>query len=121
MQRPVIVFNYERPSLPRQSFLFRIPLDILFKKHQFQIAGLRSHDEYVTDDIVAEKRVLADQLRADPALFARVQSESAAKLATIPVSSKGVKAGRKGMSRPLALSAAAVAGATGLLLFRRRK
>ena len=66
----------------------------LFKKHQFQIAGLRSHDEYVTDDMVAEKRVLADQLRADAALFARVQSESAAKLATIPVSSKGVKAGR---------------------------
>ncbi|HRO89936.1 MAG TPA: serine carboxypeptidase, partial [Promineifilum sp.] len=64
----------------------------LFKKHEFQIAGLRSHDEYVTDGMVAEKRKLADQLRADREMFARVQSESAAKLATIPVSSKGVKA-----------------------------
>ena len=25
----------------------------LFKKHDFQIAGLRSHDEYVTDEMVA--------------------------------------------------------------------
>ncbi len=93
----------------------------LFKKHQFQIAGLRSHDEYVTDDMVAEKRVLADQLRADAALFARVQSESAAKLATIPVSSKGVKAGRSRGALPWvgAMVAAGVAGAA--LLLRRRK
>ncbi len=93
----------------------------LFKKHQFQIAGLRSHDEYVTDDMVAEKRVLADQLRADAALFARVQSESAAKLATIPVSSKGVKAGRSRGALPWvgAVVAAGVAGAA--LLLRRRK
>ncbi|CUS04073.2 conserved protein of unknown function [Candidatus Promineifilum breve] len=94
----------------------------LFKKHDFQIAGLRSHDEYVTDEMVAEKRVLADELRRDAARFARVQSESAAKLATIPVSSKGVKAGRSGVWRPVAaVGAAAAAGAAGLLLFRRRK
>jgi predicted amino acid dehydrogenase len=94
----------------------------LFKKHQFQIAGLRSHDEYVTDEMVAEKRKLADELRADQALFARVQSESAAKLATIPVSSKGVKAKRGGAWRPVAaLGTAAAAGAAGVLFFRRRK
>ena len=94
----------------------------LFKKHQFQIAGLRSHDEYVTDEMVAEKRALANQLRADQALFARVQSESAAKLATIPVSSKGVKAGRSGAWRPVAaLAGAAAAGAAGVMLFRRRR
>jgi predicted amino acid dehydrogenase len=94
----------------------------LFKKHQFQIAGLRSHDEYVTDEMVAEKRVLADQLRADQALFARVQSESAAKLATIPVSSKGVKARRGGAWRPVAaLGAATAAAGAGLLFFRRRR
>ena len=92
----------------------------LFKKHQFQIAGLRSHDEYVTDEMVAEKRVLADQLRADPALIARVQSESAAKLATIPVSSKGVKAGRNRGALPW-VGAVAAAGAAGALLLRRRK
>lgn len=94
----------------------------LFKKHEFQIAGLRSHDEYVTDEMVAEKRKLADQLRADREMFARVQSESAAKLATIPVSSKGVKAKRGGVWRPVAaLGAAAAAAGAGVLLFRRRK
>ena len=94
----------------------------LFKKHQFQIAGLRSHDEYVTDEMVAEKRKLADELRADQALFARVQSESAAKLATIPVSSKGVKARKSGAWRPVAaLGAATAAAGAGLLFFRRRK
>ncbi len=94
----------------------------LFKKHGFQIAGLRSHDEYVTDEMVAEKRVLADELRRDPEKFARVRSESAAKLATIPVSAKGVKAGRGKAWRPAAaLGAVAAAGAAGALLLRRRK
>ncbi|MCZ2115437.1 MAG: serine carboxypeptidase [Anaerolineae bacterium] len=93
----------------------------LFKKHQFQIAGLRSHDEYVTDEMVAEKRALADELRAAPELFARVQSESAAKLATIPISAKGVKARRGGAWRPVAAVGAAVAGAAGIMLLRRRK
>mgnify|MGYP001157472561 FL=1 len=72
--------------------------------------------------MVAEKRRLADELRADRALFARVQSESAAKLATIPVSSKGVKARKSGAWRPVAaLGAAAAAGAAGVMLFRRRR
>ncbi len=93
----------------------------LFKKHEFQIAGLRSHDEYVTDEMVAEKRKLADQLRADRALFAQVQSESAARLATIPVSSKGVKAGRKVNPLPWIGATAAAAGVAGMLLFRRRR
>lgn len=64
----------------------------LFKKHQFQIAGLRSHGHYVTDAAVAEKRVLADRYRADPALFAQMQAEAARKLAKLPVMSKGVPA-----------------------------
>lgn len=62
----------------------------LFKKHQFQIAGLRSFGDYVTEEMVAQKRVLADQLRCDPAQFARVQQESGAKLAAMPVQAKGV-------------------------------
>lgn len=92
----------------------------LFKKHQFQIAGLRSHDEYVTDEMVAEKRALADKLRADADLFARVQSESEAKLATIPITSKGVKARRRLNPLPW-IGATAVAAAAGVLLFRRHK
>ncbi len=35
----------------------------LFKKHNFQLAGLRSFDRYLTDEDVARKRQLADELR----------------------------------------------------------
>jgi predicted amino acid dehydrogenase len=93
----------------------------LFKKHNFQIAGLRSHDEYVTDDMVAEKRALADQLRADAALLARTKEEAAAKLATIPPSAKGVKT-RKGAQAALPwVGVAAAIGAVGLLAGRKRR
>ena len=76
-------------SMERVKEIYR-----LFKKHDFRIAGLRSHDEFVTDEMVAEKRALADTLRADAALFARTQQEAADKLATMPASSKGVKTKR---------------------------
>lgn len=73
----------------------------LFQKHGFKIAGLRSFDRYVTDEELAEKRALADRLRSEPDLFARVQADAADRLARIPPMSKGVPAradaGKKGM------------------------
>lgn len=91
----------------------------LFKKHQFQLAGLRSFDNYVTDDYVAEKRKLAEELRQDPERFAIVRAEASAKLAEIPIMAKGVKASKN--NQPLVWGAA-VAGILGaLLLLRRRK
>ncbi len=63
----------------------------LFKKHHFQLAGLRSFGKYITDADVAEKRALADQLRNDPELFAQQRAAAAAQLAAIPVMSKGVQ------------------------------
>lgn len=104
-------------SMERVKEIYR-----LFKKHDFRIAGLRSHDEFVTDDMVAEKRALADMLRADPALFARTQQEAAAALAALPASSKGVKAkSNRGLPLVGAATAAVAAGAGALLFFRRRK
>jgi hypothetical protein len=38
----------------------------LFKKHQFQLAGLRSFGAYLTDEDVALNRGLAERLRAAP-------------------------------------------------------
>jgi predicted amino acid dehydrogenase len=69
----------------------------LFQKHGFQIAGLRSFGVYVTEEELARKRALADQLRADPELFARVQAEAAERLAEIPPQSKGVKSSARRM------------------------
>jgi hypothetical protein len=65
----------------------------LFKKHQFQLAGLRSFGKYITDEDVLIKRSLADRLRNDPELFARTQKDSAEQLVKIPVMAKGVKSG----------------------------
>ena len=55
----------------------------LFKKHQFKIAGLRSFGKYITDEDVAKKRKLAEELRANPEKFAKVKAEAAAKLEKI--------------------------------------
>jgi predicted amino acid dehydrogenase len=63
----------------------------LFKKHQFQLAGLRSFGQYVTDEDISRKRALADQLRASQELLARTKAEAAAQLARIPPMAKGVK------------------------------
>ena len=92
----------------------------LFKKHQFQIAGLRSFEQYITDEDVAKKRALAEELRRDPARFAQVQADAAAKLEKIPVMAKGVGAARSRSRRWLG-AGAAVACVAALLLARRAR
>ncbi|MFZ1401338.1 MAG: hypothetical protein WAS33_30820, partial [Candidatus Promineifilaceae bacterium] len=67
----------------------------LFKKHQFQIADLRSFEEVVTEEQFAEKRRLAAELKANPVRFAQLQAETGAQLAKIPVQAKGVSSRRK--------------------------
>jgi hypothetical protein len=97
----------------------------LFRKHEFQIAGLTSFGEYITEQDYARKRALAEKLRADAALLARTRADAAARLATIPVSSKGVSSGSQagglGIVPPWAWAAAGLVGAVlGLRLLRRR-
>lgn len=67
----------------------------LFKKHQYELAGLRSFGVYLTDEDLAAKRVEADRLRADPALFARVREEAGASIAAMPPTSKHVGGDRR--------------------------
>ena len=64
----------------------------LFKKHGFEIAGLRSFDQLVTEEDVAQKRALAAELGADPRHFEQTVAEASARLARIPVSAKGIRA-----------------------------
>ncbi len=94
----------------------------LSRKHGFRLAGLRSFGEYVTPEVVAAKRKLADELRADPARFAKMQAEAATKLAAIPVMSKGVSQSQ-GLSPVwmLATAATATLGAFWLTRAARRK
>jgi predicted amino acid dehydrogenase len=63
----------------------------LFRKHGFRIAGLRSFGREVTDEDLLQKRALADLLRDEPVLLARLRAEVAEQLAKIAPSSKGVK------------------------------
>jgi predicted amino acid dehydrogenase len=91
----------------------------LFGKHGFQIAGLRSFEEYITDEDIAKKRALAEELRADPERFARVVEDSGRKLEKIPVMAKGVGASNGGDKAWLA--GAAVLGLTALAYTAFRK
>jgi predicted amino acid dehydrogenase len=63
----------------------------LFKKHGFRIAGLRSHGGLLSDEQMANKRALAEELRADPEKLRRLREEAAARLAHIEPAAKGVR------------------------------
>ncbi|MCZ7575182.1 MAG: hypothetical protein M5U01_42070 [Ardenticatenaceae bacterium] len=88
----------------------------LFKKHNFQLAGLRSFGTYITDEDVARKQALAERLRNDPELFARVRADAGARLAKIPVMAKGVTASNGSVRRWVWLAAGL--GALGTLVPR---
>ncbi|HEX9206924.1 MAG TPA: hypothetical protein VF851_01725 [Steroidobacteraceae bacterium] len=62
----------------------------LFRRHRFQIAPLRTFGELLTPELLAAKNERAEELRRDPALFARVRGEAAARIARIPPRAKGV-------------------------------
>lgn len=92
----------------------------LFKKHDFQLAGLRSFGEYITDEDVARRRELAEALRRDPDHYRRAVAEASAKLADIPVMSKGVSASPGNRTAAWA-ALAGIVGLALLLLGRRGK
>jgi predicted amino acid dehydrogenase len=102
-------------SIERVKEIYR-----LFKKHQFQIAGLRSFGAYVTDEDLARKRALAERLRADPALLERTRAEAAERLAEIPAMAKGVTAAKGWRARRLAWLTAG-ASLVGFWLARRSR
>jgi hypothetical protein len=91
----------------------------LFKKHQFKLAGLRSFGKYITGEVVASKRAMAEQLRSDPQLFAKVRSNAEHKLLEIPEMAKGVAASGDGV-QPWVWLAAGL-GVLGLWLVRKRR
>ena len=62
----------------------------LFKKHDFQIAGLRSFGKLLTEEDFAEKRRIAAELMADPERLGRTRAEVSARIAEMPVEAKGV-------------------------------
>ncbi len=66
--------RFEDYSIGRELELDKVKeIYRLFRKHGLELAGMRSFDKYVTDADLARRKRLADELRADPARFARVQ------------------------------------------------
>jgi hypothetical protein len=104
--------RFEDYTLGRNIELGRVKeIYRLFKQHGFRLAGLRSFGHPLTEEDFAHKRALAGQLRADPAQYALVRADAAARLKAIPPSAKGVPAGR----RPAWQTWAGVGVAAGLL------
>lgn len=91
----------------------------LFKKHQFQLAGLRSFGKYIQDEDLAYKQEIADRFRSDPALFARHQRQAVLQLAEIPIVAKGVQASKREVRKWLWLAAGL--GLFGWLISRRKQ
>ncbi len=91
----------------------------LFKKHGYQLGGLRSHGKFLTEEELAEKRQRADYWRAHPDEFKTMQVEASAKLEKIPRMSKGVKTKQNPLKQWGPLLAGA--GAFGSLILAGRR
>ncbi|MDT8307610.1 MAG: serine carboxypeptidase, partial [Anaerolineae bacterium] len=53
----------------------------LFNKHGLRLSGLRSHGEFLTDEDIAHKRALADELRRHPEKLEQLRQEANATIA----------------------------------------
>jgi predicted amino acid dehydrogenase len=114
--------RFEDYTLGRQIDTERVKeIYRLFKKHGFQLAGLRSFGRYVTDDDVAERRRLADELRADAARFEALQEDAAERLARLPAMSKGVATAERPRAAVWIAAGATAAGLALALAHRRRR
>jgi predicted amino acid dehydrogenase len=113
--------RFEDYTLGREITMERVKeIYRLFKKHEFQLAGLRTFGEYITEEDLQQKVSLAEQYRSDPALFARVQQEAGTKIAAMPVMAKGVSASNGPNWPKYAAGVAAGAGLLWLLFGRKR-
>lgn len=91
----------------------------LFKKHGLQLSGLRSHGKFLTDEDIARKRALADELRRRPEKLAQLREEASTKMMA------GSGGGMGALARPrlrswMGAAALAAAGAVIWRLLRRR-
>lgn len=114
--------RFEDYTLGREITMDRVKeIYRLFKKHGFQLAGLRSFENYITEEDLQEKVELAERYRADPTLFAQVQQEAAAKIAGMPVMAKGVAASTGSDWPKIVAGTAAGIALFWFLLGRRRR
>lgn len=93
----------------------------LFKKHGFRLARLRSHGAFLTEEDVARRRTLAEELRRDRGRAEALQAEAAARLARLPAMSKGVTAERVSRKTLAWMASGATLAASALYFAQRRR
>lgn len=92
----------------------------LFKKHGLRLSGLRSHDEFLTDEDIARKRLLADELRREPEKLARLQQQGRTGRAARAPEDEQPPAVERSRYRQWYGPAAGLAAATATFLLLRR-
>lgn len=92
----------------------------LFKKHGLRLSGLRSHDEFLTDEDIARKRAFADELRRDPEKLARLRQQGRTGRAAQAPADEQPLAGKQPRYRRWYGPAAGLAAATATFLLLRR-
>lgn len=91
----------------------------LFKKHQFQLADLRSFGKVITPADFAAKRALAAKFHENQEKFRAFQKDAGEKLARIPVMAKGVQSS-SGNGVAKTVGAALAIGTAAYLLGKRK-
>ncbi len=86
----------------------------LFKKHGLKLSGLRSHGHFLTDEDIARKRALADELRQHPEKLAEIQASP------LPVRAKE-RAGKNSNFAGMAVAVGAAVGVIGGVLLRKNR
>jgi len=97
--------RFESYTLGREIDVDRVKeIYRLFKKHDFQIAGLRSFGKVLSEKDFAQKRRLAAELSADPERLARTRADVSSRIADMPVEAKGVRSGNGTIKRLVGLA-----------------
>jgi hypothetical protein len=110
--------RYENFTLGRNIEMEKVKeMYRLFRKHGLQLEGLRSFGRYVSDEEVAQKRKLADDLRQHPdKLEALIAERKAAK--PVPTADEGPA---RQVGPWLAAGVGALVVAAAWLLFRQKR
>ncbi len=93
----------------------------LYKKHGLKLSGIRSHDKFLTDEDIARKRALADELRQHPEKLAELVAQARAEQARRAGRKTAVNGGaRKVRPETLGAGVGVLAAIFGWLYWRRR-
>lgn len=112
--------RFEDYTLGREIEIERVKeIYRLFKKHGLQLSGLRSNDRFLTDEDIAQKRELAEDLRRHPEKLQAINLQAATRSVVVHDTQSAAGPGKVGAF--VAAGAGAAALVVGGLLWWRKK